>query len=533
MRIVIVGGGTAGWMTAGWLSKRHPNAKITLIESPDIPKIGVGESVTPHVASFFQEMGVPVNDWMFKTGSIYKFANKFVGWKEGKGEYEYFSFNYTTDSKLLYRDVPQPVSRNDWLMDYSHYSVENKTTDLVLELLRTGYIDRFDKFFNSQFHYMEKNVSPFEGDMYLLNSIYSQSQHINADLAAEYIRDNIAVPNGVVHLQKKVSSVITNGENISKIILDDGEELTGDLFIDSTGFKRLLVSELGWKEVLYKDNIVDSAWVCQIDYNDVDAEMVNYTQSIAQKHGWLFKIGLYHRMGSGYCFSSSHVSNDQAREEFSNMVDLKGKTPRLLKWTPSRLEKFASGNTVAVGLSSGFVEPMEANALFVIINSISQLSDVLRVYEQTGILNFDDANRKVMYSLDDIADFIKVHYTLSSRDTSDFWRDMRALHSKENHEDLIYEKYHHRNNVMYNAVTGYSLFPDYMWAQLATSWGIDTSKWYGKPAELTLELAKMFYCNQEAKHLLLSSSRKNNHQWLKETVFKHMGHKEWRDLVIL
>lgn len=531
MNIVIVGGGTAGWMTAGWLIKKHPKYKITVIESPDIPKIGVGESVTPHVASFFNEMGVPVNDWMFKTGSIYKFANKFVNWKEGKGEYEYFSFNYTTDSKLLYRDIPQPVTKNDWLLDYTHYSIENKTTDLVLELLKTNQIDKFDKFFNSQFHYMEKNVSPFEGDMYLLNSIYSQSQHINADLAADYIRDNLAVPNGVKHIQSKATKVEVKGENVSKLILESGETITGDLFVDCSGFKRLLVSKLKWKEVPYKDNPIDSAWVCQLEYDDVNSEMVNYTQSIAQNYGWLFKIGLYHRMGSGYCFSSSHISDEKALEEFTKMVSVKGRTPRLIKWTPSRLECASKGNTFAVGLSSGFVEPMEANALFVIVNSVSQLSSALTKFQQTGFLNFDEANEKVMYSIDDIADFIKVHYTLSSRTTNDFWNDMRALGAKDDHENLIYEKYHHKNNYMYNAVGGYSLFPDYMWAQLATSWGIDTTKWYNQPKELTLELSSMFYLNQEKKHALLSSSRQNNYQWLKSNVFKDLSNVEWRELV--
>lgn len=521
-KVIIVGGGTAGWLTAGWLSKKNPNVEITLVESPDIPIIGVGESVTPHVMGFFREMGLETHNWMQSTGSIYKFANKFVNWHTGKGEFEYFSFNYTTDSKFLMRDIPQALCFDDWL---SNNNVKNKTTDLVLDLIKDKYIDKFDKFFNPQYHYMQENTSPFEGNMYLLNAMYSQSQHINADLAAGYIRDKLAKPNGVNHIRKKITEVYTIGENTSKIILEDGTEVTGDIFIDCTGFKRLLTSK--WKDVEYKDNPIDSAWVCQLDYSDPEIEMVNYTQSIAQNNGWLFKIGLYHRMGSGYCFSSSHISNEAALEEFSSMVQLQRKEPRLIKWKPRRLENTIQGNTCAIGLSAGFVEPMEANALYVIINSIVMFSKVL-----DGKMTAADANERINYSLDDIADFIKVHYTLSERSSNDFWKDMKEIGKKDNHVDLIYNKYHHTNNTMYSATTGYSLFPDYMWAQLATSWGINTTSWYTTPDQLTIELAKLYYSGNEKKHNLISKTRQNNYIWLKENVFNNMSPAEWERSIL-
>jgi len=529
MNIVIVGGGSAGWMTAGWLSKKNPGNNITVIESSNIPKIGVGESVTPHVASFFLEMGIPANHWMNATGSIYKLANKFVNWKTGQGEYEYFSFNYTVDSNFYYKDISHPISKADWLISND---TQNKTTDIILELIKNKDLDKFDKYFNSQYHYMEKNVSPFLDGKYLLNPIYSWSQHINADLAAEYIRDHIAIPNGVTLINQKITSVQTTEGYINSVTLEDGRVVTADLFVDASGFHKLLTNAVGWKEKVYTDNPIDRAWVCQLDYENHESEMVNYTQSIAQNHGWLFKIGLYHRMGSGYCYSSSHLSDEQALADYKSMVKNLKREPRLIKWTPSRLEKMADKNLVAVGLSCGFVEPMEANALFIIINSIGQLSSAIRQQQEKQVWDFTELNEKLSYAIDDIADFIKVHYTLSNRTQTDFWNDMRELHRKENHVDLIYSKYVHPNNVMTNAVSGYSLFPDYMWAQLATAWDIDTTGWYKTPDPLTVELGKMHFQHQERKHNLVSSNMENNFRWLQSNIFNGLSSAEWQQKYI-
>ena len=529
MKVIIVGGGTAGWMTAGWLAKKNPEVSVTVIESPDIPIIGVGESVTPHVASFFKELGISSKDWMQRTGSIYKFANKFVGWQEGKCEYEYFSFNYTSPADIYYKDISHALTMEDWFL---HGTTKNKTTDLLLELYNDRTIDKFDRYFNSQYYYMEKNVAPFNHEQYLLNPVYSWSQHINADLASEYIRDHIAKPFGVDHIQQKIVKVKDNQGHIEYVELENGQKVYGDLFVDASGGAKVLVNALGWKTIKYMDNLVDRAWVCQIDYEDPEMEMVNYTQSIAQSHGWLFKIGLYHRMGTGYCFSSSHISDDLALQQYLGMVKNLKKQPRLIKWTPSRLEKIADKNVAAVGLSAGFVEPMEANALFIIINCIGQLSKAIANRISNTEFDFRELNEKITYSIDDIADFIKVHYTLSSRSDSEFWKDMRSIHDRENHEELIYEKYINDKNSMTKAVSGYSLFPDYMWAQLATAWKLDTAKWYSQPNILTKKLAKMHFLHQEEKHRLISETRQNNYQWLRQNIFDNMNTKEWEKTLI-
>jgi len=527
MRIVIVGGGTAGWMTAGYLSKYYKDSTITVVESPTIAKIGVGESVTPHVTNFFDEIGVDRHHWMRHTSAVYKLANKFVNWKKGQGESEYFSFTYTTSADSFYKDITPATSKEDFS---GRVDIE-RTTDYLIEMARRGDIDRFDKYFNPQFHYMEKNASPFIDDDMLLNGPFSFSQHINAELAGNYIRDYIAVPNGVVHIIATVTIVNHEGDNISSIELDNDAKLTADLFIDCTGFHKALITELGWKEKIYSDHPIDSAWVCQTNYIDQDKELVNYTQSIAEPHGWRFKIGVYHRMGNGYCFSSKHISPEDALAHFEKQIGPQKTKPRLIKWQPSRLEKFGSGNVAAIGLSCGFVEPLEANALYTIITSIRRLNNVIEEYQYTKEFDFSKYNEKMSYTIDDIADFILVHYTLSSRTDTAFWIDMQALGKKLNHKDLVWSKYNHTNNSMYGAITGYTLFPDYMWCQLAISWGMHDT-YSPKIDEGTYNLAKHHYQYSEKKHDMISSVVDKNSAWHKQVIFDGLTPLEWEERYI-
>jgi tryptophan halogenase len=519
-KIVIVGGGTAGWLCAARFSKTFPNVYITLIESPDIPKIGVGESVTPHVSSFFNELGITETDLMKHTGSIYKYANKFINWGSDP---EYFSFSYTTDINLLQKDIGYATK----ITDSSFHNVDVRTTDSLLKLLKDKTFDKFDKQFNSQYHYMVQNTAPFnDQDEYLLNPLASYAHHINAELTAEYVRDTIALPNGVKHIKAKVKQKVMDCNNIKHLVLDNDTTVDGDLFIDASGFHKILVND--WPTKRYENHRVDSAWVCQLDYEKPREEMVNYTQSIAQDNGWLFKIGLYHRMGSGYCFSSDHVSRIGAKEDYCNMVNNRKMEPRFINWEPTRLESFGQGNTAAIGLSCGFIEPLEANALYIIVTSIRKLENVLEKNFKDNILDFSNYNNVLGYAIDDIADFILVHYTLSAREDTEFWRDMRAIGIKENHAELVYEKYIDKRNSISSAFQGMSMFPDYMWAQLAYSWGLDLSKWIDKDINsYQMELSKLHFEHLERKHRLVSQNRSNNFSWLKDNRFNSLTPKKW------
>lgn len=516
IKIVIIGGGTAGWFAAGYFSKRIKNSDIVLIESPGIPKIGVGESITPHLATFFAEMEIPTQHWMKHTGSTYKFANRFVGWRTGDpAEEEHFSFSFTADAKSLYKEPPEVTDHELWPENNC-----TRTTDIMLKMFHDGEIDKFDKYFNSQYYYMKKNVAPFIESEYALNPLWSWSQHINAEAAAEYIRDYVALPNGVKHIKQKVTKVNTRAKDeVESLELEDGEVITGDLFVDASGFHKVIVGKLDWEVKEYKDAPISSAYVCQLDYTNPETEMTNYTNSIAKPHGWMFQIGLWHRLGSGYCYSPGHISDQHALDDFTKMVDHRRFEPRKISWTPSRLETMAKGNVAALGLSCGFYEPMEANAIYIVMNSLRRLTEVLIDRQSDTEFDFKLYNEKIAYSIDDMADFIQVHYTLSSRTDTDFWNDMREIGRKEHHEDMLIEKYNHKNNTMGSTIRGWTLFPDYMWAQLAVAWGIDTKKWITDIDPITYELGKMHFKNLEKRHSIISDTKMNNYKWMKQYIY--------------
>jgi tryptophan 7-halogenase len=517
MKILIVGGGTAGWMTAGYLAKYRGGENITLVESATIPKIGVGESVTPHVCNFFKEIGIDEFDWMKVTGAVHKYANKFVNW-QGNGDEQYFSFNYTVPTKNFYKDIPVNKTQED----FTSVVDAPRSIDTVSELCQSKIFNRFDKYFNPQFHYMEQNVMPYKDGQDLLNQPFSHAHHINAELAGPYIKDKIAIPAGVKHVVNDVVKVNVEGDCITSVLLGDGTELTADLYIDCSGFARVLSNALGWK-LVEKNTPIDRAWVCQTEYVDPEAEMVNYTQSIAEPYGWRFKIGVYHRMGNGYCFSSKHTTEEEALDHFIKQIGPQRRPPRLIKWTPTRLEKFGDGNCAAIGLSCGFTEPLEANALYTIITSIRRLNNVL----DESTLDFSTYNEKMAYTIDDISDFILVHYTLSNRSDTKFWTDMQELGKKLKHRELVVKKIYEEKNTMKSAVEGYTMFPDYMWAQLAVTWGIPFDT---KPtSNIEKELSKQYFEYSDRKHKLVSSVCKNNYQWHKENIFDNMPNTEWEE----
>ena len=177
-------------------------------------------------------------------------------------------------------------------------------------------------------------------------------------------------------------------------------------------------------------------------------------------------------------------------------------------------------------MSCGFVEPLEANALYTIVTSIRRLNNVLDLPN----LDFTTYNEKMSYTIDDIADFILVHYTLSSRTDTKFWTDMQELGKKLDHTSLVWDKYNHANNSMYGAITGYTMFPDYMWAQLGSSWKIPLCNKYLDP--ITKKLADLHFKYSEEKHDIISSTRTNSYHWLKENIFENLTPAQWQEKYI-
>jgi tryptophan halogenase len=536
MKVVIVGGGSAGWITASWINKFVPNAEILVIESPGIPRIGVGESVTVHIREFLRVLEIDELDFMFETGSVRKYGNQFINWKENKGEFENFEFYWNKNRQHLLRSMYNGVNWKDHL-DVKHDDI--RLTDYWLSLFDRGLVDRsFTNTWTAWNHFTDTNLAPFiNGESFLPPDSLSWAYHINTERFADYLRDVIAVPRGVKYEHGLVSTIVkdsSDNQRISKLILDSGQEITADLFVDASGFNRILINEFDTDWKWYTDWPNDTAYVCQLDYIDPAVEMVNYTKSIAMDYGWVFDISLYHRRGTGYIFSNDFVSDETVLKEYREKILTAPRfEPKRIHWDKKRMISPGFGNVVAIGMTAGFVEPMEANMLGVISNSAWELSHALANNNYSTInIDWNTYNTRLGYTFDDIADFILVHYTLSSRTDTPFWKEMRSVGKRLNHEQLLIDKYLDPKSTTFGASHAEGFFPDFMWLELAAAWNLDLSKWPRKQIdedELMLAKAHFDYLNLNTK--VASKNFMNSYDYLKQYIFRGMTNVQWREEV--
>ena len=327
MRILIVGGGTGGWLTAARVKQKIPSAEVTLIESPNVPQLGVGESVVPNIGLFLHELGLKDEEWMSRTGSIYKLGNRFENWVHNKGEKQYFTFTYNLAEKDMFKDQTT-LDLRPWLT-CNH--TDTRISDYWLALRNQGRLSNINADMDCQYYFMEKHSSPYIGHEYKLNPLWSNSYHINADKLGSVVKDK-AVPMGVKHIRAHISDVIINEQGVEKLVTDVGE-ITADYYLDCSGLGRLLIKKVTdtWRD--YEFIPVKKCWVMPVKYDDPETELHNYTRSMAMSAGWRFKVTLYHRYGTGYCFDDNFITEQDALDEILQQVPEKNliRQPRMLK----------------------------------------------------------------------------------------------------------------------------------------------------------------------------------------------------------
>ena len=479
-KLTIVGGGTAGWFSAAYMT-RHPIFDISLISTDDIPHIGVGESTVPFVIRFLDELGVNHDDWMKQTGATLKYANRFLKWQNDYHD-ECISFERAFPLHILMRTIDTPQSKEEYISQHD----KPLTTDVILEMYKRGECDKFDKTHDANYHFIQKNVLS-DG----LNLPYTIAHHIDADKTGLYVRDKIAIPRGVKHIKKKVNKVNVKDDVIKSLTLDDGTLHESDYFIDATGFHRTLINHLttATKDYHYA---IDSYLVVRKNH---DRAKLNHTTSTAMKHGWEFHIGLQDRVGAGYVFSSSHTTASAALEEWKQDEDA-----RVITWTPQRMIEPAKGNCFCVGLSAGFIEPLEANSLFITVASIK--------HAESGIMGRGTSyyNDKMSYLIDDIYDHLSMIYAYSRKDT-DFWNE---TYEPRDYASLAKEKYYNNvNNTL--GVHNYDLlWPEIQWLQKSMMFGKDLSSWESRITEKEYQVGKEYFYHKQKKHALLAKMEKHN-----------------------
>lgn len=404
-KIVIAGGGTAGWMTAALLSRSLGRAgfEVVLVESPSIPPIGVGEATVPSFMNFNRLLGIDERDLLKKIKGTYKLGILFDGWEKGDKDYIH-GFGALGDQAA---GLPFYHYWFRWLKNNPDANLED-----VCICPSSARKNRF--------MHPDPKFSPVLGG-------FGYALHIDAGLYANYLKD-YSVARGISHIRANINQVNLNQQTgfIESLNLDDGRILDGDFFIDCTGFRSLLLGEalqvpfVSWKQWLKCDRAQVVATTLNQD------NFVPYTRATAHKAGWQWRIPLQHRIGNGLVYSSEHMEDAEAQSLLLKQIDSEPLTePRMLSFEAGMRERFWEKNCVAVGLSSGFLEPLESTSIHVIQTTIQRLISLFPNSE-TNNLMAKRFNQQAAFEMEKIRDFIILHYCINRREEP-FWETLRNM----------------------------------------------------------------------------------------------------------
>ena len=427
---VIAGGGTAGWVTAAVLASMFTNKKITLIENSKIGTIGVGESTTPAILDFLNMCSIDLLDFMTKTESTIKTGIRFENWTDKNSNY-FHSFELVKKKEFL----------NSILgYDYLH--------DFVNEKHPYKYIE-------------EQNLLPLDQTGNLLGT---HALHINAHKFVDYLKNHLK--GQVTVIDEKIINTAVSDNGINEIFFESGNKLSADVYFDCTGFNRVLHSRLGsnWKSC--KDILpVDRAIPCPIKW---DTPM-NTTHASALSSGWVWQVPLQNRLGSGYVYSSEFAKNPEEeyakfiKEKYNTTIDIE----RIIKFDSGYVKNPWVKNVVCIGLSSGFVEPLESTSIHMIYH---QVLAFVQNYDGVCSNYMSKMYNNIMVDMyEDTVAFIKLHY-LGNQGKNDFWDYMNQPNCERLNELLDLWK-HHLPNADHigqnkNETPGYRLFAIAAWLQV-------------------------------------------------------------------
>lgn len=412
-RIVIVGGGSAGWLTAGVIAAKHhcltnDLVSVTLVESPNIKTIGVGEGTWPSMRNTLKAMGISEAEFIRHCDVSFKQGSKFVGWKHGQNETYYHPFTKPTGSSKL-----------NLALYWQQYRKKINFADAVCP----------------QSSHCDKGLAPKQITTPEYAFALNYGYHLNAGKFGQFLKNHCTKNLGVRYISAEIESVENDEQDyISALICKNGRSLQGDLFIDCTGFRSVLLGEHYGVKLHSKKHILmnDRAIAAQVPYRDEQASISSFTSSSAKDSGWVWDIGLSHRRGVGYVYSSSHSSEESAEQVLVNHIEKtsEGKFDsselRRIDINPGYRERFWNKNVVAIGLSAGFLEPLEASALVLVELSAQMIADQLPRNREIMPLIEKRFNQTFTYRWESIIDFLKLHYVLSDRSDSDYWQDMRC-----------------------------------------------------------------------------------------------------------
>jgi tryptophan halogenase len=464
--IVIVGGGTAGWMAAAALSTvLRDRYQIRVVESDEIGIIGVGEATIPMIQRFNKVLGIDENEFVKATQGTFKLGIEFVNWGKQAERYIH-GFGR--------------IGQGLWMVDFEQYWLRMREQGKAAELGAysiTRMAALANKFMPTSY---EVNDSPLADIAY--------AYHFDASMYARYLR-KLSEARGVRRIEGKIVQVTQReGDgHVEALVLESGEKVEGELFIDCSGFRGLLIEQT--LKTGYEDW---SHWLPCDRAQAVPCEsapvLTPYTRSTAHSAGWQWRIPLQHRTGNGHVYCSSFISDDEAAATL--LANLDGKAladPRVIKFTTGMRKQGWNRNVVALGLASGFLEPLESTSIHLVQSGIQRLIDF---FPDTGFnqVSVDEYNRQSRFEYERIRDFIILHYKANQRDDSPFWQQCAAMAVPDTLTEKL-ELYRARGRVVR---TDNELFAETGWFQVLEGQNVKAES-YHRLADLQSEASIFDY----------------------------------------
>lgn len=405
-KIIILGGGSAGWMTAATMIKMYPKKDITLIESPNIPGVGVGESTLGQINKWLGLLNIKDKDFMPYTDASYKLSIRFEDFYEKKDGGFHYPFGRPFEDNLSWG------KQNWYLKKY-----------LNKKILNNDYAN----FINPNMALVNNNkIFKNENNELLgFNFTNDTAYHFDAIKFGSWLKDNYCIPKGVNHIVEDVVNIKTKKEGIVSL-----NGYKADLYFDCTGFKSILMNKIGAKFKDYSDLLPNNkAWATRVPYKDKKKQLESFTNCTAIENGWVWNIPSWERIGTGYVYSDKYVTDKKALKEFKNHLDSKGHDYsnsifKNIKMRIGRFDRIFYKNVCSIGLSAGFIEPLESNGLLSVHEFLMNLLDVFERHDTITQYDKDCFNVKCGRFFDKFTDFVAEHYALSKRNDTKYWQDI-------------------------------------------------------------------------------------------------------------
>jgi tryptophan halogenase len=479
-KVVIVGGGTAGWMAAASLSRLlGKTIKVTLVESEEIATVGVGEATVPPLALLNRYLNINEQEFLtFVKGTI-KLGISFENWGTLGSRYIH-SFGHT--------------GKDTWAASFQHFW--RRGMDIGVNYPLGDYSLEHEAALHNKFAHMSGLTLTY-------------AYHIDAGFYAQFLR-NVAEKAGAIRIEGKVEEVILDEtQYINSIRLSSGAIIDGDLFIDCSGFRALLIEQAlhtgfeDWSHWLP----CDSALAVQ---TESVREPVPYTRSIAHKAGWRWQIPLQHRIGNGLVYCSAHMSDDEAKKTLLDQVEGRLLSePKLIRFKAGQRLKYWNKNCVALGLASGFVEPLESTSIHMIQRGITRL---IQMFPNHGVrdCDVDEYNEQMKAEVLTVRDFVILHYHLTGREDSEFWRYCKNMTIPATLEHRI--RLFKETGKLF-VESPYKLFAEPSWLQVMVGQGVVPERYHAVANEM----------NESELKILLSDIRNQ----VARTVQKMPSHHDY------